>query len=132
MEAQSLNHWTTWEVPGAHIFEATVADGGDALWLEIYDGLPAQLQAVGRLRMYKAVAHIHLDQLEEAAKILNSDFVLSDIKEGELSVSQCWFQLYRRIYAKENGIPYDEKAAALAAAADAKYPLPKKLDFRMH
>lgn len=109
-----------------------IADGGDALWLEIYDGLPAQLQAVGRLRMYKAVAHIHLDQLEEAAKILNSDFVLSDIKEGELSVSHCWFQLYRRIYAKENGIPYDEKDTALAAAADAKYPLPKKLDFRMH
>lgn len=108
------------------------ADGGDALWLDIFSKLPAQLQAVGRLRMYKAVAHIHLGQLEEATKILNSDFVLDDIKEGELSVSHYWFELYRRLYAKETGTVYDEKDTAFIAAADTKYPLPKKLDFRMH
>ena len=108
------------------------ADGGDRLWLDIYEKLPENLQQLGRLRLYKAIALINLDRLEEAAKIINGDFVLSDIKEGELSVSHYWFRLYRGLYAKENGLPYDPEDKALAQAADEKYPLPKKLDFRMH
>ena len=108
------------------------ADGGDAMWLDIYASLPNALQDLGRLRLYKAIALINLDRLEEAAEIINPDFVLSDIKEGELSVSHYWFRLYRGLYAKENGLAYDGQDKALAEAADAKYPLPKKLDFRMH
>ena len=57
---------------------------------------------------------------------------MSDIKEGELSVSHLWFELYRRIYAYENGIEYDESNDELKKNADRKYPLPKSLDFRMH
>ena len=108
------------------------ADGGDEMWLEIYESLTEELKALGRLRLYKAIALIDLDRLEEAAQIINKDFVLSDIKEGELSVSYYWFQLYRGLYAEENGLVYDAQDKALAQAADAKYPLPKKLDFRMH
>ena len=107
-------------------------DGGDTLWLDIYETLPKELKDLGRLRLYKAIALINLDRLEEAAEIINKDFVLSDIKEGELSVSYYWFRLYRGLYAKEKGLKYDEQDTALAQAADAKYPLPKKLDFRMH
>ena len=108
------------------------ADGGDALWLDIYESLSENLKDLGRLRLYKAIALINLDRLEEAAEIINKDFVLSDIKEGELSVSYYWFRLYRGLYAKENGLVYDEQDKALVLAADAKYPLPQKLDFRMH
>jgi hypothetical protein len=108
------------------------ADGGDEQWLEIYAQLSPALQNMGRLRLYKAIALINLDRLEQAAEIINEDFVLSDIKEGELSVSYYWFRLYRGLYAKENGIPYNENDKALAEAADRKYPLPRKLDFRMH
>ena len=108
------------------------ADGGDELWLEIYESLTEELKDLGRLRLYKAIALINLGKLEEAAQIINGDFVLSDIKEGELSGSYYWFRLYRGLYAKENGLAYDEQDEALAKAADAKYPLPKKLDFRMH
>ena len=107
-------------------------DGGDALWLDIYETLPKELKELGRLRLYKAIALINLDRLEEAAEIINEDFVLSDIKEGELAVSYYWFRLYRGMYAKEKGLKYDEQDKALAQAADAQYPLPKKLDFRMH
>ena len=108
------------------------ADGGDALWLEIYETLADELKALGRMRLYKAIALINLNRLEEAAQIINENFVLNDIKEGELSVSYYWFRLYRGLYAKENGLTYNEQDKELAKAADAKYPLPKKLDFRMH
>ena len=108
------------------------ADGGDEKWLEIYETLPEELKQLGRLRLYKAIALINLDRLEEAAQIINGDVVLSDIKEGELSVSHYWFRLYRGLYAKEIGKTYDPADKMLAAAADKKYPLPRKLDFRMH
>ena len=107
-------------------------DGKDALWLEIYDGLTPELQMLGRLRLYRAIALIHLNRLKEATEIINKDFEMSDIKEGELSVSQLWFELYRRLYAEETGEIYDETNQELCKKADKKYPLPKKLDFRMH
>ena len=52
--------------------------------------------------------------------------------EGELSVSYLWFELYRRLYAKENNIEYSADNKELIKKADEKYPLPKKLDYRMH
>lgn len=109
-----------------------LAAGSDAQWLDIYATLPADLQNLGRLRLYKTIALINLDRLEEAAEILNENFFMSDIKEGELSVSHYWFRLYRGLYAKEMGVAYDPNDKALAAAADKKYPLPRKQDFRMH
>ena len=33
--------------------------------------------------------------------LINENFVMSDIREGELSISHYWFELYRKIYAKE-------------------------------
>jgi len=108
------------------------ANGEDKLWLELYATLSPELRSTGRLRLFCAIALIHCNRLEDATKILNPDFVMSDIKEGELSVSQLWFELYRRLYAKENGLPYDPSNQEQSKQADAKYPLPKKLDFRMH
>ena len=107
-------------------------DGGDGQWLALYDSLSPELRACGRLRLLRAVALLHIGRLEEAAAILNVDFVMPDVKEGELSVSYLWFELYRRLYAKEQGVPYDPEDEALLRAADEKYPLPKTLDFRMH
>jgi len=106
--------------------------GCDELWLDIYSTLSSELQEEGRLRLYCAIAYMNLDRLFEAAEIINESFVLNDIKEGELSVSHLWFQLYGRIFAKENNIPYSPDDNLLKEKANKKYPLPKKLDFRMH
>jgi len=107
-------------------------DGGDKIWLEIFDSLCDEIKKLGRIRLYRAVALINLGRLKEATEIINADFVMSDIKEGELSVSQLWFELYRRLYAEEKGIDYNPDDEQLKKEADKKYPLPKKLDFRMH
>ena len=106
--------------------------GEDALWLEIFDRLSPENRENGRLRLLKGVALIHLDRLEEAREIINEKFVMADVKEGELSVSHFWFELYRRLWAKEQGAAYDPENESLCAAADAAYPLPEALDFRMH
>ncbi len=108
------------------------SEGYDEKWIEIYDGLNDNIKSHGRLKLYKAIALINLEKYNQATKILNKDFVMSDIKEGELSVSYYWFELYRRIYAIETGVEYDKENLELKKAADLKYPLPKELDYRMH
>lgn len=94
-------------------------------WLEIFGTMPEALQKDGRLKLYKTSALLRLDRLDEAREILTPEFMMYDIKEGELSISGIWFELYRKICAKETGI--DDPAKA-----DEKYPLPPRLDFRMH
>lgn len=114
------------------VAQQLTSDGGDSIWLEIYETLSPSLQALGRLRLYKAIALMNLSRFKEASLIINDSFVMNDIKEGELSVSHLWFELYRNIYAEENGIAYNPEDKELCRAADEKYPLPPKLDFRMH
>lgn len=106
-------------------------DGSDNMWLNIYDGVKSKLKDNCRLKMYTAIAYIHLDMLSEAAGIINDGFVMSDVREGELSISHYWFELYRRIYAKEKKIIYDPNNKELCRKADEKYPLPRALDYRM-
>ena len=109
-----------------------ISFGKEKEWLEIFETLDETLKKNGRLNFFKALALVNIGEYEKASEIINPDFIMADIKEGELSVSHLWFELYRRLYAKENGLCYDENDAKLIKAADKKYPLPKKLDFRMH
>ena len=109
-----------------------ISYGSDKEWLEIYNDLGAELKENGRLKMYTAIAYLNLDMLKESADIINENFVMSDIREGELSVSHYWFELYRKIYAKETGTVYDPTDKEFCQRADEKYPLPASLDFRMN
>ena len=104
-------------------------NGRDREWLGIFGSLSSELQNVGRLRLFKAIALINLGRYEEAETIVNKDFVMYDIQEGEVSISHIWKRLYKEKVRKETGIN-DE--AELNRLTDEKYPLPRSLDFRMH
>ena len=112
--------------------EILTATGNDGRWLAIEETLATTEKNIARLRLLTAVALINVGQLARATEIVNPSFMMSDIKEGELSVSHIWFRLYREIYAQEQNIVGRELTDEEIALADKKYPLPKKLDFRMH
>lgn len=65
---------------------------------------------------------------EKAAEIINDGFVLSDVKEGELSVSELWFNICGKILEKKTGFTGNK----LKEEVRRLYPLPYSLDFRMH
>ncbi len=109
-----------------------IRTGYDAEYLALYDTLSLPLQNHSRLLLCKGTALMHLGYLEEAAEIIREGLVIPDIKEGELSVSQLWMELYARIYAEEIGSFYDPEDAELLRKASEKYPLPFSLDYRMH
>ncbi len=89
-------------------------------WLGLCDTLQGEAKAHGRVSMLKAKALIDLDRLNEAEAIVNEHFELADIKEGEISISELWFELQ----AKKAGITLEEAKKTM--------DLPYALDFRMH
>ena len=105
-----------------------VAHGQDNRWIEIYRSLTDAFQRDSRLQVYLAFALFHIGELENAKKILNPNFVLNDVKEGELSLSKLWLDLHIAIIAKENNISIEEASKHV----NELYPLPYELDFRMH
>lgn len=86
-------------------------------WINAFTKLPEELKELGRLKLHLAVAYISKGKLSEAAEIINEGFEMADIKEGELSVSSIWAELYSKIYGDD---------------WENIKPLPQKLDFRMH
>ena len=100
----------------------------DAEWVEIYRGLPEKLAKNDRLTVYYAVALLHLGCLREAAAIITPEFELSDIKEGELSVSALWTEIYKAILVKEEGVSETEAETLVHE----RYPVPDGLNFKMH
>ena len=78
-------------------------------WITWFSSLPDALRQDGRLRLYTAVALMETGKTAEAKEIVNDSFVMSDIKEGELSISAIWAKLYGDLSS-----------------------LPAHLDFRMH
>jgi tetratricopeptide (TPR) repeat protein len=95
-------------------------------WLEYFDGDCVNKQSE-RLQFYKAYALKKLRRYEEASKIVNENYTLSDIKEGELSVSELWYEIYGPIITGRDDMDEKERNAIV----DKERPL-GKLDFRMH
>lgn len=109
---------------------ATMAtnNGADKSWISVYNSLNEKLKAHKRLQVYLALAYLHVGEYRKTMQIITPDFVLNDIKEGELSMSKIWKDMHVAMFMNERGMSFEEAQKA----ADEKYPLPYALDFRMH
>jgi len=105
-----------------------VTGGYHKEWLKIYDGMKDTLKNTGRLRLLLAKSLIALEMFDQALTIVNADFEMADIKEGELSISALWFDLYSKIIMKKEGLTKEQALEQVKS----RYPLPYSLDFRMH
>ena len=106
-----------------------MADGRYGDWLAVYESLDQQFKENGRIQFFVAVCLIKLGRLEEARALLTEDLVVDDLKEGEYSISQLWIELYRQILCRDRGVSPEELTDSVVLQ---EYPLPYKLDFRMH
>jgi tetratricopeptide (TPR) repeat protein len=109
--------------------DALMADGRYSDWLAVYEGLEQQFKENGRIQFFVAVCLIKLGRLEEARALLTEDLVVDDLKEGEYSISQLWIELYRQILCRDRGLSPEKLTDSMVLQ---EYPLPYKLDFRMH
>lgn len=84
---------------------------GDALTLA--DSLDRPLRQHGRVRLLELRAALGTGELDRAGRILDSDLVVDDLREGEDSLAELWDDYHR------------------ARGTSPLPPLPRRLDFRM-
>jgi len=82
--------------------------------------LPSDYQEQPRFLYLQAAADVTLGRYDEAEAIMLRPLFIPDMREGELSLCDLWFTLYMK------------KHNISRAEAEARFPLPHELDFRMH
>jgi tetratricopeptide (TPR) repeat protein len=102
--------------------------GADREWIETYQELSETLKAHKRLQVYLSLAYLHVGEYQKTMEIIKPDFVLNDIKEGELSMSKIWTDMHVAMLQDKENLSLEEAEKQ----AEIRYPLPYELDFRMH
>ena len=106
--------------------DAVKALNDESLWRETLRyaaALPESVAANERVKLNVAWAHMEQDELEQAEALLyaGGGIQVSDIREGEVSVTELWFRIEEKKAARE-GRTFDRETAEP----------PAMLDFRMN
>lgn len=100
------------------------AERYDAM-LALLETLPAGIRTLGRVKTMEITALMRTQRYEQARELLEGKIVLTDVREGEVQLTNMWFELMARI---EKG---DASEESVAWARENLKP-PKHLDFRMN
>jgi hypothetical protein len=94
----------------------------------LIERIPESLRLIPRMRLTFAYASLYRGNLEEVESFLSEPLELTDLREGENSITDLWFELQAAILARSEGVPvssdHQEKARR-------QTPPPRALDFRM-
>jgi hypothetical protein len=97
-------------------------------WLDLLENLPDSVRSAGRIRLLEGQAALATGDLERVAAVLAASTVIDDLREGERTLSDLWFEYHARRLSAATGTPLD---AALRARVRVEFPVPPALDFRM-
>jgi hypothetical protein len=95
--------------------------------LELMKNLPQHIYDRGRMRIMEAQAAMKIDDLQKVEEILQSRPSVSDVREGEVTLSNLWFEMHEKRIAAAENLPIDDK---LRQRVRRDYPPPSWLDFR--
>jgi len=95
--------------------------------LNFMDDLPPQISDLGRMQIMEAQAAMKIGDLQRVEDILQSRPSVADVREGEVILSNLWFEMHEKRIAAAENIPIDDK---LRQRVRRDYPPPSWLDFR--
>ena len=98
-------------------------------FIRYYNALNDEMKSIGRLRLYVGNCLCAVGRIDEAEMYINEELVIPDIREGEYSLSNVWIEMYRKKLAAELGLSTEEVSDDDVLQ---RYPIPCKIDFRMH
>jgi predicted Zn-dependent protease len=98
-------------------------------WLELLAELPQSIRTVGRIRLLEAQAALAIGDFESVKRIFAEKPVVDDMREGEKSLSDLWFDFHEQRLSVVENVPIDD---ALRARVRREFPVPEEFDFRMH
>ncbi|MBR5288558.1 MAG: DUF5107 domain-containing protein [Clostridia bacterium] len=93
--------------------------------LALLEEIPSSIRALGRVKTMEITALMRTQRYEEARVLLEGKIVLTDVREGEVQLTNMWFEL---MACMKKGDASEEN---VAWAKDNLKP-PKHLDFRMN
>ncbi|MBN1287079.1 MAG: DUF5107 domain-containing protein [Anaerolineae bacterium] len=105
-----------------------VEAGRPGEWLRLVDELPEAVRALGRIRLLEAQAALAAGDLARTERLFTDQVVIADLREGEVSLSDLWFDFHARRLSEAENLPLD---GALYDRVRREFPLPAHLDFRM-
>ena len=95
--------------------------------LELIAGTSRRVREHGRVQLQQLRAAVAAGDVEIAQSIFESDFQVVDLREGEVSLDELWFDFVALREAGDSPVtPQIRRRAA------EKHPLPARFDFRMH
>jgi hypothetical protein len=92
----------------------------------VYD-LPRDMRNLGRIRIMEARAALMIGDLQKVEEILQSHPSESDVREGEVTLSNLWFEMHEKRVSTAENVPIDDE---LRRRVRRDYPPPSWLDFR--
>ncbi len=97
-------------------------------WLTLVQGMPASIRSNGRVRLLEAQAALKQGDLEVAERFFKDEVVVADLREGENSLTDLWFDYHALQISIDENSPLDD---SLIARVGESVNVPKKIDFRM-
>jgi hypothetical protein len=97
-------------------------------WLDLLRTLAPSIRCVGRVRLLEAQAALAVGDLERVERFFADRVVIPDLREGETSLSDLWFDYHERRLSVMAGIPGGD---TLRARVRREFPVPDEFDFRM-
>ena len=95
--------------------------------LDLLAGLPESVTSRPRLQVIRGKALLDLGDLETVERIL-SDIELTDVREGEFSLTELWYHMHVKRISKAEGVPITQ---ALRERVWHEFPPPARIDFRL-
>jgi tetratricopeptide (TPR) repeat protein len=92
---------------------------------QVYESLPDTVRDTDRVQLLRAQFSLALGDLDAVEAVLQRDFAV--VREGEIVLTDLWFELQARREAARSGRALD---AALREQVRQLYPPPARIDFR--
>ena len=91
--------------------------------------VPPDVQQNGRIGMLRVRAGLALGDTSEAEHYFGTGVTVDDIREGEISVTDVWYQWQALLRSKETGVPFSEE---LTEQLRNEVDPPNQYDFRLY
>ncbi len=92
---------------------------------QVFEGLPDPVQASDRVQILLGQIALEMGDLDTLERILSREYAV--VREGEVTLTDLWFELQIRRESRMQGRPIDED---LRAEVKKLYPPPAAIDFR--
>ncbi|MBN2310228.1 MAG: DUF5107 domain-containing protein [Candidatus Hydrogenedentes bacterium] len=96
--------------------------------IALHEGASAGVRGHVRLQILRAKADLAVGDLDRVEAFLVGEVDVPDVREGEVTLSDLWFELQEKRLAAAENLPVDD---ALRKRVRAEFPPPAHLDFRM-